>query len=86
MAGGHKGYTLEPETLTGVHKWNPDDPYLYTVKVVLTKKDGAAMDSHTARYRFPYGRGKAGRLFINGEKVKVVGLNRHQSFPYVAML
>lgn len=83
VAGGHKGYTLEPETLTGVHKWNPDDPYLYTVKVVLTKKDGAAMDSHTARTGFRTVEAKPEGLFINGEKVKVVGLNRHQSFPYV---
>ena len=41
VAGGHAGYTLEPETLAGIHKWNPDDPYLYIVKVVLSKKKTA---------------------------------------------
>ncbi len=83
VAGGHAGYTLESENLDGVHKWNPDDPYLYTVKVVLSKKNGAVMDSHTVRTGFRTVEAKPEGLFINGEKIKVVGLNRHQSFPYV---
>ena len=41
------------------------------------------MDTHTVRTGFRTVEAKPEGLFINGEKIKVVGLNRHQSFPYV---
>ncbi len=62
--------------------WQLDDPALYTLETRLLK-NGEVIDSVTARFGFRTAVFKADGFYLNGKKVKLVGLNRHQSYPYV---
>ena len=62
--------------------WQPDHPYLYDVRTELLK-DGAVTDVHEVRTGFRSLRYENDGLYINGKKIKIRGLNRHQSYPYV---
>jgi len=57
--------------------WDLNNPKLYTLKLV---SDGE-------EYKTTFGVRKAefkqDGFYLNGSKVKIVGLNRHQSYPYV---
>ena len=57
--------------------WSLDDPQLYTVKVEL---DDIVVED---RCGFREAKFTVNGFFLNGEKIKLMGLNRHQSFPYV---
>ena len=68
----------------GIELWSPDKPKLYTVRTELTDAaSGEAFDSIDVRFGFRFARFRADGFYLNGEKVKIVGLNRHQSYPYV---
>lgn len=63
--------------------WHPDHPYLYNVAVKLIV-DNTMLDDYTFKtgLRTVYF-GDDGKFYINGEPLKLRGLNRHQTFPYV---
>ena len=57
--------------------WDINNPYLYTVKAtfgneIIEDRCGLRDCKFTKK-----------GFYLNGKKVKIVGLNRHQSFPYV---
>ncbi len=64
--------------------WSLSTPYLYQVKATLQ-----SIDAHRAEDDVEFAFGirtisvQSGYLEVNGEPVKLVGLNRHQMFPYV---
>jgi len=68
------------------HLWDSDDPYLYVLRSTLCDSgEGCseydALDTRvgirSAEFR------KDGRFYLNGNPLKLRGLNRHQMFPYV---
>jgi len=64
--------------------WSPDSPHLYRVHVSLTA-DGAPVDSQGEQFgirsfTFDENRG----FIINGKRVQLRGVNRHQDFPGIA--
>ncbi len=65
-------------------RWSLGDPHLYQVKAILQ-----SMDSHLAEDDVEFNFGirtisvQAGFLEVNGDPVKLLGLNRHQMFPYI---
>ena len=61
--------------------WELENPYLYTVKVSL-KREGRPVDEHTLRVGFRTVECKPDGFYLNGESIKLVGLDRHQSYPY----
>lgn len=65
-----------------VKLWNCEQPYLYLLRTELLK-DGQVLDTHEVRIGFREAEFRADGFYLNGEKVKLRGLNRHQSFPYV---
>ena len=68
----------------GIELWSPDNPKLYTVRTeLIDAASGEAFDSIDVRFGFRFARFRADGFYLNGEKVKIVGLNRHQSYPYV---
>ena len=76
----------ESETINfdvkGRKLWSLNNPNLYDV-VLKISNDGILLDE--ASYRFGYREvvfNKDG-LYLNGEKIKILGLNRHQCYPYV---
>jgi beta-galactosidase len=62
--------------------WDPDSPVLYTVTAAL-HRDGTPHDETSVRTGFRDAEFVPGGLRINGRTIKVRGLNRHQSYPYV---
>ncbi|MBO6052235.1 MAG: glycoside hydrolase family 2 protein, partial [Clostridia bacterium] len=68
----------------GIGLWSPDDPKLYTVRTELADaSSGEVLDRIDVRFGFRFARFRADGFYLNGEKLKIVGLNRHQSYPYV---
>ena len=61
--------------------WSINRPRLYELKTVLTTKDGT--EEYWTRFGFREAIFKPDGFYLNGEKVKIVGLNRHQGYPIV---
>jgi beta-galactosidase len=73
---------LDLEPLDGIELWSLNNPKLYQVKCVLFEgKD--EIDSYEVRIGFRDIRFTPEGFCLNGEKIKLNGLNRHQSYPYV---
>ena len=62
--------------------WDVDSPRLYTLETLLTDGD-ATLDRVETRLGFRRAEWKTDGFWLNGRKLKLVGLNRHQSYPYV---
>ena len=58
--------------------WDIDNPKLYTIYIKLDDKDETSV-----RFGFRECRFMKDGFYLNGKKIKIRGLNRHQSFPYV---
>ncbi|MEO6859334.1 MAG: glycoside hydrolase family 2 TIM barrel-domain containing protein [Solirubrobacteraceae bacterium] len=67
-----------------VSLWSPSAPKLYTVRVTLS---GNAVPSHTVEVRtgFRQVKFKLDGFYLNGQRLQIVGLARHQLFPYTGM-
>ncbi len=68
--------------LEDIQLWSPESPALYLLQTSLY--DGETLlDTHTVTIGIREISFLADGLYINGQKQKLRGLNRHQSFPYV---
>ena len=61
--------------------WSINKPRLYELKTTLTSRDGS--EEYITRFGFREAIFKPDGFYLNGEKVKIVGLNRHQGYPIV---
>jgi beta-galactosidase len=82
ISGETQKESLEMAGLNDIKLWDIDDPNLYTVKVSLVT-DGKEADSYTTRIGFRTAELTPQGFMLNGRNVKIMGLNRHQAFPYV---
>ena len=74
-------------TLNGVHPWSVEHPTLYTLTVRLIRPGTGGLpdrvlDEKTLRFGFRTLQFVAGGLYLNGQRVELRGLNRHQSYAY----
>ena len=65
-----------------VELWDVETPALYQVRTELIY-DNAVMDIHEVRVGFRNARFEKDGFYLNGKKLKIRGLNRHQSYSYV---
>src|SRR5690606_18125358 len=63
--------------------WSPTDPYLYTVHLRLTHADGTLVDAISVRFGVRHAQFKDDGFYLNGERLFLRGLNRHQTYPYI---
>ena len=63
--------------------WDTVHPNLYILRSVLKDATGKIVDENKVRFGFRSAVFKADGFYLNGEKFKIRGLNRHQSYPYV---
>ena len=63
--------------------WSPEVPNLYTLKMTLEDEFGVVSNEKEVRFGFRTAVFKEDGFYLNGEKYKIRGLNRHQSYPYV---
>lgn len=68
--------------VTGVELWDCNNPNLYTLVTKLFFQ-GQELDEKTVRFGFREAEFRKDGFYLNGEKLKLRGLNRHQSYPYV---
>lgn len=62
--------------------WDIDNPNLYDVKLELYNNE-FLLDKKEIRFGFREIKANKDGLYLNGKKIKIRGLNRHQSYPYV---
>ena len=63
--------------------WDLDNPIRYTCRVSLLNSDGEVLDVKEDKFGFRTAEFKANEFLLNGRKVFLRGLNRHQSYPYI---
>ena len=61
--------------------WTLEDPKLY--ELTMTLRNGGREDTYTVRFGFRDAVFKTDGFYLNGVKIKLRGLNRHQCWPYV---
>lgn len=62
--------------------WDVDAPHLYQMVTELWD-GGELLDRIHTTFGFRSAEWKKDGFYLNGRKLKIVGLNRHQSFPYI---
>ncbi|MBN2503710.1 MAG: glycoside hydrolase family 2 protein [Bacilli bacterium] len=65
-----------------IERWELDNPSLYTLQTELSIS-GSVIDQVTTRFGFRTCEFTTEGFLLNNRKVKLIGLNRHQSYPYV---
>jgi len=75
-------HTVTLKDFGKVKLWGLDTPNLYTVHVHLLR-DGKVIDNNSRRIGFREASFTDGGFSLNGRIVKLCGLDRHQTFPFV---
>jgi beta-galactosidase len=81
-APGQKELTLTLANLGDIALWDVDSPQLYSVVATLLA-DGRPVHDYRARTGFREARFDLDGFFLNGRRVQIFGLNRHELYPYV---
>lgn len=72
----------DTDALKGILLWDVDDPVLYEVKTELCRED-RVLDELVVTTGFRKAEFRKEGFYLNGRKLRIRGLNRHQSYPYV---
>ncbi len=81
LAAGERRHVTTPLTLRAPHLWSPQTPNLYRLETRVSaagREDVVATRIGVRRLAF-----EGGRLLLNGEPLRLRGVNRHQEYPYV---
>lgn len=70
-------------TITAPLLWDTEEANLYILKTQLLYQDNTIMDETETRFGIREAVFKKDGFYLNGRKLRIRGLNRHQSFPYV---
>ena len=63
--------------------WETDSPVRYSCRVSLLDAEGNVLDVMEDKFGFRTAEFKANEFLLNGKKIFLRGLNRHQSYPYI---
>ena len=82
-AGGEFTFVQKSEPIVRPRLWSPDDPYLYQVNT-LVRENNQEVDRVSNRlgvrwFKFD----KENGFFLNGQHLKLIGVNRHQTWPFI---
>ena len=70
-------------TITAPLLWDTEEANLYILKTQLLYQDNTILDETETRFGIREAVFKRDGFYLNGRKLRIRGLNRHQSFPYV---
>lgn len=79
---GQAHYDLTLTNIRDIELWDIDRPKLYQVLVGLAEREHV-IDQYEARIGFREAKFTPEGFHLNGKHLKLRGLNRHQTFPYV---
>lgn len=68
--------------LKNINLWSVEKPELYIIEYELYR-DHELMDTYLVKFGFRECEFKTDGFYLNRKKVRICGLNRHQSYPYV---
>jgi beta-galactosidase len=77
-----QSFKLEFASLQGVRLWSLSHPNLYTMRVRLLRAD-TVIDEDARRFGFREAQFTDRGFALNGTMIKLRGLDRHQTFPFV---
>lgn len=66
--------------------WSLENPHLYSLDLAISDTDGQVTYDEIWNSKFGFREAhfdKDGSFYLNGEKLKLRGLNRHQTYPYI---
>ena len=66
-----------------VQPWDVDHPKLYMLRAELLSESGEILDTAETSFGFRTAVFKNDGFYLNGKKVFIRGLDRHQCFPYI---
>ena len=82
-AGSVTNFIERSGNIADPHLWSPDDPYLYQISTIVREGDREVDRRQTALgirwVKFDRRKG----FFLNGQHVKLVGANVHQTWPFI---
>lgn len=81
ISAGQSEYCFIIDNLKNIKLWDIDNPNLYELKIKM--KIDNMMDESYVIFGFRMPEFTSEGFYLNGKKIKLMGLNRHQSFPYV---
>jgi beta-galactosidase len=70
------------EPMSAPHKWNHEDPYLYTLLLTLKDVNGSTLEVERCRVGFRSVEIKDGQILLNGTPILFQGVNRHEHDPH----
>jgi beta-galactosidase len=84
IAAGANVIGVDLTALRAIRLWSPSFPQLYTVRLTLS---GPAVAPHTVEVTtgFRQATFEVDGFYLNGARLQIFGLNRHQLFPYTGM-
>src|SRR5579875_1804576 len=82
IGAGQSTVTATVVGLQDITLWEVDNPKLYNVVATLLV-DGHPLHDYSVRTGFRQATFTLDGFFLNGQRVKLFGLNRHQFFPFV---
>ncbi|NDJ62789.1 MAG: hypothetical protein GYB67_16825 [Chloroflexi bacterium] len=80
--GGGLVATVHLDDLPAIKLWSLDDPVLYALDAELYDGD-ALVDRQRVDFGFREAVFRDDGFYLNGERIKLIGLNRHQTYPYI---
>lgn len=83
-ASGHSAVRAELRHLEALCLWDIEAPKLYDLEASI-KVRGRVLHSARERFGLREARWEATGFYLNGRRLQLVGLNRHQLFPFQAM-
>jgi beta-galactosidase len=78
---GQATVTVTLQDLPAITLWDPSHPKLYTVVTTLSV-GGESLHDYQTRIGFREADFRRDGFYLNGNRVKLFGLNRHQFYPY----
>lgn len=76
-------FTQKSPPIANPHLWSPEDPNLYDVVTIVRQGDSELDQLHTRLGIRWVKFDKQTGFWLNGRKVKLVGANVHQSWPFI---
>ena len=84
VPAGETAAALSLGGLGDIELWSPASPKLYSLTMTMTAADIGTHSVHQ-RIGFREAQFRDDGFFLNGKRLKIFGLDRHQLFPYTGM-
>jgi beta-galactosidase len=75
------GHAIISQMVTNPQKWTAETPYLYRLVLTLRDPHGSAVDFESCRVGFRQVEIKGGIILLNGKRLVLRGVDRHEHHP-----